>query len=120
MTHIFQVAAILFCFPSSSFPTESQSLYISGIGYGMVIISGVVCVYYNIIITWTLYYFFHSFYPTLPWSTCDNAWNTEHCALKNRHDNSTGNETEVVTIMDNLTGTVAPVHKRSPSEEFWE
>ena len=53
---------------------------VSGIGYGMVIISGIVCIYYNIIITWTLYYLFNSFYPELPWSSCGNPWNTELCA----------------------------------------
>lgn len=52
----------------------------------MVVISGLVCVYYNIIITWTFYYFFHSFFPTLPWSTCENSWNTDACALKTRND----------------------------------
>ena len=93
----------------------------AGIGYGMVIISGIVCVYYNIIITWTFYYFFHSFFPTLPWSTCENWWNTERCALKSRYDYSTGNNmTEAVTVTEDLVGTAAPLHKMSPSEEFWE
>ena len=50
----------------------------------MVIISAIVCIYYNIIITWTMYYLFNSFYRVLPWSTCDNEWNTEHCV--SHHD----------------------------------
>ena len=45
----------------------------------MVLISAIVCIYYNIIITWTLYYLFNSFSRVLPWSTCGNSWNTENC-----------------------------------------
>ena len=31
-----------------------------------------------------MYYLFNSFYRVLPWSTCDNEWNTEHCV--SHHD----------------------------------
>ncbi|KAK3099623.1 hypothetical protein FSP39_007129 [Pinctada imbricata] len=50
-----------------------------GVGVGMVIVSGIVCVYYNVIVAWTLYYLFMSFRAVLPWSHCDNSWNTENC-----------------------------------------
>ena len=60
----------------------SCHLFITGIGYGMVLISGIVCIYYNIIITWTIFYLIHSFFPVLPWSTCNNWWNTDKCALR--------------------------------------
>ncbi|KAK2183053.1 hypothetical protein NP493_325g02062 [Ridgeia piscesae] len=56
-----------------------MSPFFKGIGYGMVIISAVVCIYYNMIIAWTLHYFFNSFYAELPWSTCNNKWNTPQC-----------------------------------------
>ena len=50
-----------------------------GIGVGMFNVLFVVTLYYNIINTWTLYYLGSSFFNPLPWTTCDNAWNTPKC-----------------------------------------
>ncbi|KAL5012420.1 hypothetical protein ScPMuIL_010971 [Solemya velum] len=81
-----------------------------GVGYGMVIISAIVCVYYNIIITWTLYFLYMSFRKSLPWSTCDNEWNTENCITHGSSQNTASNETLLnSTIFDNSTGFAANV-----------
>ena len=82
----------------------------------MVIISAIVCVYYNVIIAWTLYYFVMSFSLELPWSKCNNPWNTDACSLRHRL-NSSLNGTLATTAM---TTSLAAVKVRSPSEEFWE
>ncbi|XP_069117798.1 sodium- and chloride-dependent GABA transporter 1-like [Argopecten irradians] len=50
-----------------------------GIGYAMILTNVVVSVYYNVIIAWVLYYFGSCFTSTLPWSSCDNEWNTDQC-----------------------------------------
>ncbi|KAK3592462.1 hypothetical protein CHS0354_001581 [Potamilus streckersoni] len=50
-----------------------------GVWYGMIILTGIVSIYYNVIIAWTLYYLVMSFNSVLPWSTCDNYWNTVFC-----------------------------------------
>ena len=50
-----------------------------GIGYAVVLIAFYVDFYYNVIIAWALRYFFASFTSLLPWTTCDNSWNTPHC-----------------------------------------
>ncbi|RUS80131.1 hypothetical protein EGW08_012130 [Elysia chlorotica] len=49
-----------------------------GVGWAMFIISCLIAIYYNMIIAWTLYYFFASFNTYLPWSYC-GSWSTEAC-----------------------------------------
>jgi len=48
----------------------------------MITVSFVVCIYYNVIIAYSLHYIFHSLTSTLPWSTCGNDWNTKVCRDK--------------------------------------
>lgn len=50
-----------------------------GIGYAVVLIAFYVDFYYNVIIAWALRYFFASFTDMLPWTTCNNPWNTPNC-----------------------------------------
>ncbi|KAI5719128.1 hypothetical protein M8J76_005554 [Diaphorina citri] len=52
-----------------------------GIGYAVVIIAFYVDFYYNVIIAWALRFFFASFTDLLPWTTCNNPWNTRNCRL---------------------------------------
>ncbi|XP_011414893.3 sodium- and chloride-dependent glycine transporter 1 [Magallana gigas] len=116
-----------------------------GVGYGMIIISGIVCVYYNIIITWTIYFLYHSFKAVLPWSTCGNSWNTEKCYIRGeinltQVDNATANGTigynvNTTSLLNLSDVTVAFVggtsntsksdlvnltNKVTASEEFWQ
>lgn len=35
--------------------------------------------YYNTIIGWAVYYLFASMRSELPWTSCDNSWNTPAC-----------------------------------------
>jgi len=44
-----------------------------GLGYGMLIISFLVVIYYNMIIAWTLFYTFAGFASELPWQFCKNS-----------------------------------------------
>ena len=117
--------------------------FFTGVGYGMVIISTIVCVYYNIIITWTLYYLFMSMRAMLPWASCDNDWNTENCVLKRDvYQNETGmlNETyytagagkylsqalnnstvNVTALLGNASQSLLHLNKtKTASEEFWQ
>ena len=50
----------------------------------MFLISLYIGTYYNIILSWAFFYIFSSFSSSLPWSSCDNWWNTHgkcsnHC-----------------------------------------
>lgn len=71
----------------------------AGIGIGMLCVSTLVCLYYNVIIAWTFYYLGSSFQSPLPWS-CDAVVNTALC----------GNSTA-----GNASGRIL-----SPSEIFWK
>ncbi|MCI4386523.1 hypothetical protein PGIGA_G00063360 [Pangasianodon gigas] len=59
---------------------------LKGIGIGMLCVSTLVCLYYNVIIAWTFYYLGSSFQSPLPWSCnaianaalCRNSTNVTH------------------------------------------
>jgi len=46
-----------------------------GLGYGMLFISFLVVIYYNLIIAWTIYYTFAGFTSELPWTYCGEGVN---------------------------------------------
>ncbi|XP_057677500.1 sodium-dependent dopamine transporter [Corythoichthys intestinalis] len=52
---------------------------LKGVGIASVAISFIMCTYYNVVITWALYYMFSSFQAPLPWQSCNNTWNTPNC-----------------------------------------
>ena len=54
-----------------------------GVGCSVVLIAFYTDFFYNVIIAWSLYYFFASFSVNLPWTSCNNTWNTPQC-----YDNS--------------------------------
>ncbi|XP_071495211.1 sodium- and chloride-dependent glycine transporter 1-like [Diadema antillarum] len=51
-----------------------------GVGYGMVAVSAWVAIYYNVIITYTIFYMFKSMTSKLPWIGCHHEWNTPYCS----------------------------------------
>ena len=50
-----------------------------GLGFVNLIPGAIVGLYYNMIIAWTIYYFFASFTADLPWQYCHNDYNDEKC-----------------------------------------
>lgn len=50
-----------------------------GIGIASIVIVNWLNYYYNIILAWDLYYMGLSFQSRLPWSHCNNTFNTENC-----------------------------------------
>uniref|UniRef100_A0A673JB76 Sodium-dependent serotonin transporter-like n=1 Tax=Sinocyclocheilus rhinocerous TaxID=307959 RepID=A0A673JB76_9TELE len=53
--------------------------FFAGIGFAICIIALYIAFYYNTIMAWALYYLLSSFRATLPWTTCNNKWNTPNC-----------------------------------------
>ncbi|XP_049770972.1 sodium-dependent serotonin transporter-like [Schistocerca cancellata] len=52
---------------------------LKGVGYAICLIDVYMGMYYNTIIGWAVYYLFASFRSELPWTSCDNPWNTADC-----------------------------------------
>ena len=50
----------------------------SGVGWGTIVYCGTTG-FWIILMAWVLNFLYHSFSIVLPWSTCDNYWNTEQC-----------------------------------------
>lgn len=71
----------------------------AGIGIGMLCVSTLVCLYYNVIIAWSFYYLGSSFQSPLPWS-CDAVVNAGLCG-----NSTAGNGSRRIL---------------SPSEIFWK
>ncbi|XP_054755322.1 sodium- and chloride-dependent glycine transporter 1-like [Lytechinus pictus] len=73
-----------------------------GLGIGMMILNALVSIYYNVLVAWALYFLGASCQSTLPWSNCNNYWNTENC------------------FESSLNNTFNLTHSVRPSEEYWQ
>ncbi|CAH0390409.1 unnamed protein product [Bemisia tabaci] len=73
---------------------------LKGVGYAICLMDVYMGMYYNTIIGWAVYYLFASFTSELPWTSCNNSWNTEFCTPVTSNNT---NETSV-----------------SPAKEFFE
>lgn len=61
----------------------------SGVGYAICFIDVYMGMYYNTIIGWAVYYLWESFTYELPWTSCNNTWNTPFCKPVTQHANFT-------------------------------
>ncbi|KAK1895650.1 Sodium-dependent dopamine transporter [Dissostichus eleginoides] len=73
-----------------------------GVGFTVILISLYVGFYYNVIISWALFYLFSSFTSELPWVHCNNSWNSPNCS--DWADNS----------------SVSDIYKSTPAQEYFE
>lgn len=71
-----------------------------GVGYAICLLDVYVGMHYNTIIGWAVYYLIASFQGELPWTNCNNEWNTPNC-------------TPVTMLRPNMTAT-------TPAREFFE
>ncbi|XP_045101246.1 sodium-dependent serotonin transporter-like [Portunus trituberculatus] len=79
---------------------------LKGAGYATFLVNLVFVTVYNVIIAYPLVYLCHSFSSILPWSTCDNAWNSPECSGTENYYNFTLNSSDA-----------APP---SPADEFFQ
>nr|XP_060629338.1 sodium- and chloride-dependent glycine transporter 1 isoform X2 [Anolis sagrei ordinatus] len=85
-----------------------------GIGYGMMVVSTYIGIYYNVVICIAFYYFFSSMTRVLPWTYCNNPWNTADCTGVLDVTNGTAASQVNFTQLFNQT-----LKRTSPSEEYW-
>ncbi|KAJ8340107.1 hypothetical protein SKAU_G00347400 [Synaphobranchus kaupii] len=78
-----------------------------GVGYATQVLILHGTVYYITVLVWALLYMVNSFYWPLPWSHCNNTWNTENCF-----------QFEALNFTANAT--VLPENATSSITEFWE
>nr|KAF6508131.1 solute carrier family 6 member 9 [Rousettus aegyptiacus] len=90
-----------------------------GVGYGMMVVSTYIGIYYNVIICIAFYYFFSSMTHVLPWAYCNNPWNSPDCAGVLDASNLT-NGSQPATPPSNLSHLLnRTLQRTSPSEEYW-
>ncbi|PAA68202.1 hypothetical protein BOX15_Mlig022485g2 [Macrostomum lignano] len=102
----------------------------TGVGYAMTYLSTIVGIYYNMIIAISIYYLFASMNSDLPWSSCDNAWNTPLCSsrlplvtcnLSDQQLNGTCyNGTKLLGLYnESLFTQVTKLHRILPADEYF-
>lgn len=71
---------------------------LKGAGVATVVISFWLCTYYNVIIAWALIYLGSSVESPLPWTHCDNSWNTENCVGVHNLNNKSHNASLTIPL----------------------
>ena len=82
---------VLFVFVISKSPVTllNRLMFFSGVGISVVLITGCIVIYYNVVVAYCIFYFFASMTGTLPWTYCDQDWNTCYCRDSTMEINST-------------------------------
>ncbi|KAL4659542.1 sodium- and chloride-dependent betaine transporter-like [Arapaima gigas] len=89
-----------------------------GIGIASQVIVVYLNVYYIVVLAWALFYLFNSFMNPLPWSTCNNQWNTDSC----QNQSSLHSDWSFLNnISDYNISDISKIPSLvSPEEEFWD
>ena len=99
-----------------------------GLGWCMAFISFIVSLYYNVIISWCFFYLVNCFQKIMPWSNCDNNWNTANCAdafIKtcngtNRPPEIADPENNMLYCVDGSWKEMPKADVNSPAAEFFK
>ena len=70
-------------------PSPPAACHSTGVGLAIVVLCFVYSTYYNVLMSWALYYLFNSFGSTLPWMSCNNTWNVVGNCSSGVHGNAT-------------------------------
>ncbi|XP_060064714.1 sodium- and chloride-dependent glycine transporter 2-like [Ylistrum balloti] len=110
---------------------------IRGFGLSIAAINLLTVIFDNIVQCWAVEYLVNSFSTVLPWTTCDNSWNTPNCTIFINNSNYSANSSLsnfYGTVQSNETGVWSnetrhsgdgftvdnPLVQVSAVEEFWK
>ncbi|XP_046646776.1 sodium- and chloride-dependent betaine transporter-like isoform X1 [Daphnia pulicaria] len=94
----------------------------SGVGVGMVLFSMMLSCYYSVVMSWAMLYLGSSFSSQLPWTHCNNTWNTEFCHQgslpfpSRPDDNVVGVQRLVAVEVVNISS----LNRTTPGQEFFD
>ncbi|XP_068458303.1 sodium- and chloride-dependent glycine transporter 1 isoform X1 [Clinocottus analis] len=94
-----------------------------GVGYGMMVVSTYIGIYYNVVICIAFYYFFMSMTNLLPWTYCNNPWNTPDCSGVlggGRYQLNASLANATTSLVAGVAEVVNRTKRTSPSEEYWK
>uniref|UniRef100_A0A0A9Y9G3 Transporter n=1 Tax=Lygus hesperus TaxID=30085 RepID=A0A0A9Y9G3_LYGHE len=89
-----------------------------GIGLGTSIICFILNIYYIVILAWATHYLYNSFTWHLPWSNCQNEWNTPKCFVKRSQSNDSGVDAVIEYWENNVLGLSSGIE--NPGKVQWE
>ncbi len=94
----------------------------AGVGYGMMVVSTYIGIYYNVVICIAFYYFFMSMTNLLPWTYCNNPWNTPDCSgvVGSSHQLNASLVNATTSLVAGVSEVVNRTKRTSPSEEYWK
>ncbi|XP_068442323.1 sodium- and chloride-dependent betaine transporter-like [Clinocottus analis] len=98
-----------------------------GLGIASQVIVAYLNIYYIVVLAWAIFYLYNSFSSPLPWSTCDNWWNTDLCygrssVFANPHLFQPGSNWSFlnnITTPDDFQNDTYLDLGKSSEEEFW-
>uniref|UniRef100_A0A1I8IRP1 Transporter n=1 Tax=Macrostomum lignano TaxID=282301 RepID=A0A1I8IRP1_9PLAT len=89
-----------------------------GIGWAMFIVTFFTIIYYQIVLSWVVYYLFSSLTAQLPFGHCNNTWNTPGCRTISQWNLTVSDDKHTIAF-NNGSINVTDMTARTPSEEYF-
>lgn len=87
----------------------------------MMVVSTYIGIYYNVVICIAFYYFFLSMTNLLPWTYCNNPWNTPDCSgVVSSYQLNASLANATSSLVAGVSEVVNRTKRTSPSEEYWK